>query len=314
MPTLQDFGKDVWWLVLLVILQDLFACGAANSINTLLTNLCQEKYRARILGVNSAFGQLSILSTPVSLWLYDLHPQIWGLPIIILVLSSAILLCTVEEPQLQVEPKQANQLAGQGKGIWKYLDRGVFSWSLTTFGAVLAHGATTVLIPMYADEINVEHGNWMFYVSYTVALIAVRLAVGKWIDQSVERGDHHAQFVAYLSAYALVIVGLLSLAGLPNSIGFIAVGSLVGFGYPFVHLLGQKLSLLHAVNPQQRGRAVATYWMPYEFYMQFGRVMIIGLEVVNFRALWVILSLPAVLSVLLLWNLRRKGAFQEAVR
>lgn len=287
-------GTLPWQAILVILfLQTLTQSFASTGVNALMNDLAKEQYRAKIIGWAGIIGFLSMpLSQLVSLPLANTSYILWGGCISLLVWSSLV---TTQRIQYQDQNQNTTKISVHSR----FFDRETFNWSMTTVGSVVAHGAVSTLIPLYAITLLSGWGSILFYIAYCFGIIVSRSASGVLADRQKFK-------LLYAISIPLVTAGLIILALLPNSLGLFLAGILIGLGYPTNHLTAQKIANQQRIQHIGSGQVSATYWSSYDVAMTLGKASLIFLGWVDFRWIWVGISAFQLISIgWLIWMKRR---------
>lgn len=210
----------------------------------------------------SVTASASILFPALALWLIE---ERGGFPLVFLLsallallgLPSALLLARRQAPAQAIKPADD---AGWG-GL---IERGVLIATGLNLSSTLAMPAVMAFVPLYARSLGIEQVG-LFYVLAGATSIVVRPLLGKYSD-TLGRGP------AIAFGLAAQLVGLLLIAFAQHLPHLLIGGVFVALGSSLVGSTTTALAM-DLVNPQSRGRGMATYSVSHQIGAGIGAIV-----------------------------------------
>lgn len=147
----------------------------------------------------------------------------------------------------------------------------------------------------------------VFFLLYSVVIVALRPFAGKRVDRSGENS------IIYFTLASLVI-GLLMIALAPNGAVFLLAAAFLGIGVGVTQSVAQAVVAREAPAAEQ-GRANSTFMMGLDVGSGFGP-MVLGavLELLTYREMYLALSVVAVLTIVIYYLVHGRYAARSAPR
>lgn len=156
---------------------------------------------------------------------------------------------------------------------------------------MLTFGALENFVAIFAAENSLPSGS-IYFIVMSVMLLAVRITLGKLVDQ---RGE--AIFV--YTCNAAMLVAFLLLALVPNTITYILSAALAGYAFGGLEPSLQSMAV-HTSTDETRGSANSTFLCGYDIgYGLGGGIAGSLITAMGYSSMWMIVSLACVASVLI---------------
>jgi MFS family permease len=204
----------------------------------------------------------SILFPALALWLIDGRggfQLVFLLSSLLALLGLPIALC-LARAKPTAQPKQPASDAGRGE----FIERGVLVATGLNLCSTLAMPAVMAFLPLYARSLGIEHVG-TFYVLAGATSIIVRPLLGK-------RSDTMGRGPAIMLGLAAQLVGLLLIA-FAQQLSYLLIGGVfVALGSSMIGSTTTALAM-DLLNPQSRGRGMATYSVSYQIGAGVGAII-----------------------------------------
>lgn len=156
---------------------------------------------------------------------------------------------------------------------------------------MLTFGALENFVAFFAAENSLPSGS-IYFIVMSVMLLAVRITLGKLVDQ---RGE--AIFV--YTCNAAMLVAFLLLALVPNTVTYILSAALAGYAFGGLEPSLQSMAV-HTSTDETRGSANSTFLCGYDIgYGLGGGIAGSLITAMGYSSMWMIVSLACVASVLI---------------
>ena len=156
---------------------------------------------------------------------------------------------------------------------------------------MLTFGALENFVAIFAAENSLPSGS-IYFIVMSVMLLAVRITLGKLVDQ---RGE--AIFV--YTCNAAMLVAFLLLALVPNTATYILSAALAGYAFGGLEPSLQSMAV-HTSTDETRGSANSTFLCGYDIGYGLGGGLAGSLiTAMGYSSMWMIVSLACVASVLI---------------
>lgn len=214
-------------------------------------------------------------------------------------LLGLVLFMGVRVPRVEV-PRKRLSLRG-------LVNRSSLPATCTMLVFMFTFGALENFVAIFAANEGLPSGS-LYFVIMSVALLLVRVTLGKLVD---ERGE--AVFV--YTGNAAMLAALLLLALAPSTATFVVSAALAGYAFGGLEPALQSMAV-HTATNEERGSANSTFLCGYDIGYGLGGgiagVLITGL---GYGAMWVVVSLACVVSVLLyvVWARHSDTSFSKAL-
>lgn len=156
---------------------------------------------------------------------------------------------------------------------------------------MLTFGALENFVAIFAAENSLPSGS-IYFIVMSVMLLAVRITLGKLVDQ---RGE--AIFV--YTCNAAMLVAFLLLALVPNTATYILSAALAGYAFGGLEPSLQSMAV-HTSTDETRGSANSTFLCGYDIGYGLGGGLAGSLiTAMGYSSMWMIVSLACVASALI---------------
>jgi MFS family permease len=259
-------------ILLLPFLAMIFVAGVVRGVGwaginvggfvTLATAAPPERRGEAAGYYTSVTASASILFPALALWLIDgrggFH-LVFLLSALLALLGLPIALTLARQKATAQATRSADD-AGWG-GL---IERGVLVATGLNLCSTLAMPAVMAFVPLYARSLGIEHVG-MFYVLAGATSIIVRPLLGKYSD-TLGRGP------AIAFGLAAQLIGLLLIAYAQHLPHLMIGGVFVALGSSLVGSTTTALAM-DLVNPQSRGRGMATYSVSHQIGAGIGAII-----------------------------------------
>ena len=254
----------------------------------------------------SATASASIVFPALALWLIDGGG---GFQLVFL-LSSLLALLGLPIALTLARQKAAAQAApaADDRGWGGLIERGVLVATGLNLCSTLATPAVMAFLPLYARSLGIEYVG-MFYVLAGATSIIVRPLLGKSSD-AMGRGP------AIAFGLAAQLIGLLLIAFAQHLSHLLIGGVFVALGSAMISSTTTALAM-DLVNPQSRGRGMATYSVSHQIGAGFGAIISGALaDVFGMRAMYagsIAITIAGFAILAGTWKLLPRPAKEETV-
>lgn len=194
---------------------------------------------------------------------------------------ALFLLASSPHPQVERRPLSLRGL----------INRDSVPATMTMLVFMFTFGALENFVAIYATNDSLPSGS-LYFIVMSMMLLVVRVLLGKLVDQ---RGE---AFFVY-TCNAAMIVALLLLALVPNSATFLVSGAFAGYGFGGLEPALQSMAV-HTSTDETRGSANSTFLCGYDIgYGLGGGIAGALIAAVGYSAMWAIVSLACVMSIVL---------------
>ena len=253
----------------------------------------------------SATASASIVFPALALWLIDGgggFPLVFLLSSLLALLGLPIALALAREKKAAVQAAQPADDPGWG-GL---IERGVLVATGLNLCSTLATPAVMAFLPLYARSLGIEYVG-MFYVLAGATSIIVRPLLGKSSD-AMGRGPAIAFGLAAQS------IGLVLIAFAQHLPHLLIGGVFVALGSAIISSTTTALAM-DLVNPQSRGRGMATYSVSHQIGAGFGAIISGALaDVFGMRAMYagsIVITIAGFAILAGTWKLLPRPAIQS---
>lgn len=168
-------------------------------------------------------------------------------------------------------------------------------------------GALENFVAIFAANEGLPSGS-LYFVIMSVALLLVRVTLGKLVD---ERGE--AVFV--YTGNAAMLAALLLLALAPCTATFVVSAALAGYAFGGLEPALQSMAV-HTATNEERGSTNSTFLCGYDIgYGLGGGIAGVLITSLGYGAMWAVVSLACVVSALLyvVWARHSDTSFSKAL-
>ena len=210
----------------------------------------------------SATASASIVFPALALWLIDGRG---GFPLVFLLSSLLALLgLPIALTLAREKPTVPDAQAADDRGWGGLIERGVLVATGLNLCSTLAMPAVMAFLPLYARSLGIENVG-MFYVLAGATSIIVRPLLGK-------RSDTMGRGPAIAFGFAAQLIGLLLIAFAQHLPHILIGGVFVALGSALVGSTTTALAM-DLVNPQSRGRGMATFSVSHQIGAGIGAII-----------------------------------------
>lgn len=214
-------------------------------------------------------------------------------------LLGLVLFLGVRAPRVEVPRKRLSL-----KGL---VNRDSLPATCTMLVFMFTFGALENFVAIFAANEGLPSGS-LYFVIMSVALLLVRVTLGKLVD---ERGE---AFFVY-TGNAAMLVALLLLALAPGTATFVVSAALAGYAFGGLEPALQSMAV-HTATNEERGSANSTFLCGYDIgYGLGGGIAGVLITSLGYGAMWAAVSLACVASVLLyvVWARHSDTSFSKAL-
>lgn len=214
-------------------------------------------------------------------------------------LLGLVLFLGVRAPRVEVPRKRLSL-----KGL---VNRDSLPATCTMLVFMFTFGALENFVAIFAANEGLPSGS-LYFVIMSVALLLVRVTLGKLVD---ERGE---AFFVY-TGNAAMLVALLLLALAPGTVTFVVSAALAGYAFGGLEPALQSMAV-HTATNEERGSANSTFLCGYDIgYGLGGGIAGVLITSLGYGAMWAAVSLACVASVLLyvVWARHSDTSFSKAL-
>jgi MFS family permease len=290
-------------LFALRVIQGVSFTSAFVTTSTLAAELAPLGRRAQALGI---FGLSTLATHAIAPALGEIVARRLGFDALFalaggLGLVAAVLALRIRVPRQT--PSSAVTVPPRGRALRREPALWLFAATMVACG--MGFGAVLTFVPTFVHAIALERVA-PFFVSYTIAAVAVRLALGGLSDRIGRR----RVLVPSMVLLALAVLALGSVVSMP---GLIGVGLLFGAGqgmtYPTANALMVDLS-----RPGNLGRVQTLFSGSFSVGVATSAFVFGGIiERFGYRTMFSAAAACVALGVVLLWLAPESAAVEEAV-
>lgn len=258
-----------------------FHAASSNASATWVTDIIPARRMGEGLGI---YGLSMAVSTAVAPALGLAVMNVWGFKPLF-GLASAVALVAIA---LGATIRRDYKLSAEPLRLKHLFEPMAVPAAVTQFFYMMAYGVVEVYVAIYAVSHGLLSGG-VYFICIAVATVATRFALGRAIDKYGEA------YMVYTGNGA-IIAGLLLLVYCHNAPCYLLSAALMGYSFGALQPSLQTMAM-HAVAPERRGAAGATFFVAFDFGIALGGFVAgVLVKAVGFDAMFLLMIVPCLLS------------------
>ncbi|GAA5006135.1 MFS transporter [Acinetobacter puyangensis] len=276
-----------------------FSFGLASSIlGAIIAQIIPVTRRGEGIGYYSLSSTLGTAVGPllgIYLTLHASYQWIFSLSMIIALICLGISFL-IKIPALPEKNLDLNEAIKKPSFLQNFIEVKAVPIAIVVFIASICYSSVLSFINFYAQELQLEKSAALFFLVYSIAILASRPFTGKLMDQ---KGENVVMYPAlFILALALLLLSVVQQGSL-----LLICGALLGLGFGNMQSIAQAIAV-KSTSLERMGLATSTFFIALDAGLGFGPFILgfvlnhISYAQMYFYSAWIALACIALYFVL----------------